>query len=239
MDRKKQIIRLINYTQTCMKEFANQIPDEQRKSTGQPDHWTAKDHLAHIAHWKSIFNHRLQKRDKLDKPVTDIDKENARVFEINKNKSWDDVIKMMDTADQDMCHQIRLISEEELNSTTIMPGLQERPLWRALVSDGCTHALSHLGQLYIEAGQPEKSLEMLEKIMEDLQSLDESHKWQGTIIYNLACGYATAGKSEKAIELLKESLQLNPELIGWSTHDPDFNSVREMEEYKNLYPNPV
>ncbi len=238
MDRKKQIIRLINYTQSCLREVIDRVPEDQRNLPGQPDHWSVKDHIAHISHWKSVFNHRLLKREKQDKPVTDIDKENAKIFELYKNKSWDDVIKMLEAADEDLCRQVRLLSEEELSSTDILPGINTRSLWQALMSDGCTHPLSHISQLYIEEGLPEKALELQEKIIEDMQSLDDSHKWQGTNIYNLACAYALAGEAGRAIELLTEALKLNPDLKDWSTHDPDFNCIRDLTGYKELYANP-
>jgi hypothetical protein len=118
MDRKKQILRLTNYTHSCMLELIENAPADQRE-TGEPLKWTVKDHLAHIAHWKCVFNRRLQKRDPHEKHVTDIDRENARIFDLHKNKTWEDVLKMMDAADDDLNHQVKLLSEEELNSTTI------------------------------------------------------------------------------------------------------------------------
>jgi tetratricopeptide (TPR) repeat protein len=239
MDRKKQILRLIHYTQTCIMEYADQIGEEDRLSTGRVDHWTAKDHLAHISHWKGVFNHRLEKREKQDKPVTDIDRENAKVFEHYRDKKWAEVIGMMEKADEDFSHQVKMLSEEEMNSSSVLPGIMERPLWQSLVGNGCTHALSHLGQLYVESGHPEKAVELQERILEDLQSLDESKKWRGTNIYNLACACAIAGQSNRAIVLLKEALHLHPELTEWSTHDPDFNGIRELDEYKQIYAVPV
>jgi tetratricopeptide (TPR) repeat protein len=235
MERKKHILRLISYTQACLLEFGNQVPDDQKTAVGLVDHWTARDHLAHIAHWKCVFNHRLQLREKAEKPATDIDKENAKVFERYKLKSWAEVIHLMEMADQDFLHQVRLISEEDLNSTTILPSLRERPLWQLLLSDGCTHPLSHIAQVYIEYGHPDKAVDIQNKIMEDLQSLDDSSKWHGTNIYNLACIHALAGKHDEAIRLLKESLSHYPDLAEWSRHDPDFNGIRDLEEYKALY----
>jgi tetratricopeptide (TPR) repeat protein len=99
----------------------------------------------------------------------------------------------------------------------------------------CTHPISHFCQLYVEAGKPEKALEIQEKIVDDLQSMDDSPKWRGTNIYNLACIYAIAGKPEKAIDHLKEALRLRTDLTDWSQHDPDFANFRELDDYKMLY----
>jgi tetratricopeptide (TPR) repeat protein len=235
MERKKQILRLANYTHSCMLELIDQTPPEQREAPGEPLTWTLKDHLAHIAHWKCVFNHRLQKRDPQEKHVTDIDKENARIFELHKNKTWTEVLKMMESADEDLNHQVKLLSEDELNSTTILNEISSRELWKSVLNDVCVHPISHYCQLYVEAGSPDKALAIHEKIFEDLQSMDDSSKWQATNIYNLACVYSIAGYPVKAIEQLKEALHRRPDLMDWSKNDPDLNNIRELEGYKQLY----
>ncbi len=236
MEHKKQILRLANYTHSCMLELIEQTTPAEREASGESDHWTVKDNLAHIAHWKGVFNRRLQKRDPNEKHVTDIDKENARIFELHKNKSWAEVLKMMDSADEDLNHQIKLLSEEELNSTTIIHEISTRELWKSVLSDVCIHPIGHFCQLYVEAGYPAQALSIQEKIFEDLQSMDDSPKWQGTNVYNLACIYSIAGEHLKAIEYLKQALSLRPDLTDWSSKDPDFANIRDLKEYKLLYP---
>jgi hypothetical protein len=43
------------------------------------------------------------------------------------------------------------------------------------------------------------------------------------------------GEKEKAIERLKQALDLNPELTEWSKEDPDLASIREEPECLALY----
>lgn len=236
MEHKKQILRLANYTHSCMLELIDQTTPAEREASGEPDHWTVKDHLAHIAHWKGVFNKRLQKRDPNEKHVTDIDKENARIFELHKNKTWAEVLKMMEIADEDLNHQVKLLSEEELTSTSIIHEISSRELWKSVLSDVCIHPIAHFCQLYVEAGYPARALAIQEKIFEDLQSMDDSPKWQGTNVYNLACIYSIAGEHLKAIEYLKHALSLRPDLTDWSSKDPDFANIRDLKEYKLLYP---
>lgn len=235
MDRKKQVLRLIHYTQNCVQEFTGTLSPADRERQGQVDHWSIKDHLAHLAHWKNIFNHRLQIRDTATQKITDVDKENARIFEMHRLKPWNEVWAMLIHADEELEHLIRMISEEDLVSTTLVPALSGRPLWQSVISDGVTHPICHLGYLYIDIGQPEAAVTIQERILEDLQSLDDSRHWRGNNIYNLACCYATSGLHDQAMQKLQESLQMNPDLREWSLHDTDLDSLRKREDYRSLY----
>lgn len=235
MDRKKQVLRLIHYTQNCVKELTDSLPPEELERQGLVDQWSVKDHLAHLAHWKTVFNNRLQKRDTSTQKITDVDKENARVFEMHGHKSWAEVWSMLTRADEELEHLIKMISEEDLASTDLVPALSHRPLWQSVISDGCTHPICHLGSIYIELGQAEKAVKIQEQILEDLQSLDDSKRWHGNNIYNLACCYATSGLLDRAMDKLKESLVMNPDLREWSQHDTDLNALRDREDYRALY----
>ncbi len=235
MDRKKTLIRLLNYSRACLQEFADSIPENEHNIPGDPDHWTAKDHLAHIAHWQANFNHRLANRENQPPQATDVDKENLKVFHLYKDKSWLEIRKLLDETFQEFSRDLRLLSEEDLQSSTLLPSISNRALWQSIIGLGIVHALSHLGMVYSERGDCKKTVEIEETILEDLQSLDESQKWRGTNIYNMACAYSLAGFYDKAIEGLKESLHLNPELTEWSTHDPDLAAIRGLPGFKNVY----
>ncbi len=235
MERKKTLIRLLNYSRACLQEFADSIPENEHNIAGDPDNWTAKDHLAHIAHWQANFNHRLATREKQPPMATDVDKENLKIFHQYKDKSWLEVRKLLDDTFQEFSRDLRLLSEEDLQSPTLLPSISNRALWQSVIGSGIIHALSHLGMVYSQRGDCLKTVEIEETILEDLQSLDESQKWRGTNIYNLACAYSLAGNHDKAIDGLKESLRLNPELTEWSTHDPDLAAIRGLPEYTNLY----
>ena len=239
MDRKKTLIRLLNYARACLQEFSDSIPESEHTLIGEPDHWTAKDHLAHIAYWQADFNHRLARRDKQTPQATDVDKENLKVFHLYRDKTWLEVRQLLDETFQGFSRDLRLLSEEDLQSMTLLPSISNRALWQSIIGNGIVHPLSHLGMVYSERGDRHKTIDIEETILEDLQSLDESSKWRSMNIYNLACAYSLAGYPDKAIEQLKEALQLNPELTDWSTHDPDLNPLHELVEYKKLYSIPA
>ena len=53
-------------------------------------------------------------------------------------------------------------------------------------------------------------------------------------LYNLACVAAKLGKDEEAIALLKQLIEINSDYKSTVAADPDFDSIRETDAYKNL-----
>ena len=59
--------------------------------------------------------------------------------------------------------------------------------------------------------------------------------WRNVARYNLACFYALTGQKDKALVELRESLQINLDLIEWSKHDSDLDSLRDDPAFRALY----
>jgi len=76
---------------------------------------------------------------------------------------------------------------------------------------------------------------MYEQSVQVANALDDSPEWRSIAIYNLACYYAIAGQKEKAVERLRQALELNPGLTEWSKEDPDFASIRQEPDYQAIY----
>lgn len=231
MEHKKQLIRLVNYTQTCLHELCDNVPLNQREQTGNSNRWAVKDHLAHVAHWQAHFNQRLAKREKASPPVKDVDQENARIFALYQSRPWGDVMQMLDHAWEELSKQLRLISEEELQASDILPSLSNRPLWQIINGQVCVHGLSHVGLIYAEMGNPGRAVEIQEKILEDLQSLDDSPRWRGNNIYNLSCACAIAGQVDRSLTLLAEALVVSPDLKQWAGEDPDLVLLHQNPQF--------
>lgn len=227
MDRKKQIISLTNYSLEIIHELLSQFSIEELEKAGFVDHWSIKDHMAHIAYWLDRFNHRLIKRDKNYKDITDVDKENARIWELYHATEWKVVHSKLEKAYMDIIQHLRLLSEDDLTAKDILYPPEDRPLWNSILSSTCMHTITHVGQIYNENGNFKKSVDIMDKIFEDLQSLDSTPRWRGTNIYNLACLHTLSGNHEKALELLRESFNLRPDLVEFSSKDTDLDLLRE------------
>ena len=227
MERKKQLIRLTNYSHEILQELIVSTPVEELVKFGQVDQWSFKDHMAHLAHWLDRFNHRLIKRDKNYKEIVDYEKENSRIWQLTHDIEWQVIHNNLEKSYMEVTQYLRSLSEEDLMATDMLYPPDKRPLWDAILSNTCAHTITHVGLIYNERGNFQKSVGLLEKIMDDLQEFDPSPKWRGTNIYNLACLNALAGNQTNALELLRESFSFNPALVEWAPKDPDLASLWE------------
>ena len=237
MELKSKLIELIEHASAEQALFAR-LSEDERTVRGEPDLWSPKDTIAHLAAWKTRLAENLAAAARGETPVRDEDYEavNAQVFELNRDRSWSEILEEATEASQRLIEQVEKRSEAELRGTETLPWQEDRPLWRLIVGNAYIHVMAmHLGPVLVECGEKEYATELQKEGAKLLSELDESQSWQGTVRYNLACHYALAGQSETAIEELREALALNPELTEWSKEDSDLASIREKADYKALY----
>ncbi len=238
MELKSKLIQLIEYTSKEEQALFARLSEDERAVRGEPDRWSPKDTIAHLAAWKTRLAENLAAAARGETPVRDEDYEavNAKVFELNRDRSWSEILDEAAEASRQLVEQVEKTSEAELRGTETLPWQGERSLWRVMVGTSIIHPLAmHLGPLLVERGEKEYATQLQEKAAKLLSELDESQSWQGTMRYNLACHYALAGETETALGKLREALELNPELTEWSKEDADLASLREEPGYKALY----
>jgi len=94
----------------------------------------------------------------------------------------------------------------------------------------------HLGESLNKNRFGEAAGRFQQQIIEKELRLGEGDDaYQGRILYNLACSQALDGKPAAAIENLRKSLRLNPELVAWSKEDSDLDALRALPEFQALY----
>ena len=238
MELKSRLIQLIEHTSQEEQALFARLSEDERAVRGEPDRWSPKDTIAHLAAWKTRLAEDLAAAARGETPARDEDFEvvNAKVFELNRDRSWSEILEEAAKARRQLVEQVEKTSEAELGGTETLPWQGDRPLWRLIVGTGTIHPLAmHLGPLLVERGEKEYATELQEEAARLLSELDENQSWQGTARYNLACHYALAGETETAIEKLREALELNPELTEWSKEDADLAAIREEPGYKALY----
>lgn len=235
MERKKQVIRLSNYSLEIIHDLVSNTPPENLEKTGLVDHWSIKDHMAHLAHWLTRFNRRFIERARNIKQITDGDKANAEVWESNKDVAWDKVLNKLEKAYSANIQHTRLLSEDDLVSTEMLFPPEERPLWNSIIGSTCIHTITHLSLIYNDQDKRDKSIEIFEKIFEDMQALDPTPRWRALNIYNLACLYSLSKNQPKAVDLLKESFSLRPDLRDLSQKDTDLDPIRKNPAFLALF----
>jgi len=234
MERKKLVIRLTNYALEAINNLVANSSEGDLQKNGEIDKWSIKDHIAHLGFWLEKYNHRLIKRDISYKPVIDLEKENERIWRINKDKEWPYLKSRLDKAYLDLSQHQRLLSEDDLTMTDVLYPPDNRPLWTSILDSTCMHTLFHLVQINTENGEPHKSVQLFQNIFEDLQSLSTDAHWRAMNIYYLACLHITAGDSEKSLALLKDSIQLDPGMKELAKEDKNWKPLFEDREFLRI-----
>jgi hypothetical protein len=125
----------------------------------------------------------------------------------------------------DLINRVRALPEDALHVERLPNGHAGGLVWRDIVGRGYLHPLTHIAQLCMRRGLPDRAVQLQETVLQSLAPLDESPEWQGLLIYDLACTCALAAHLDRARQGLAEALRLRPDLIEWSRQDPDIASI--------------
>jgi tetratricopeptide (TPR) repeat protein len=237
MDVKEKLLDLLRRGYEEEQAFVRRLSDAERSYRGTPEQWSAKDLVAHLHSWKTRTLQRLEALEHGETPpsFSDWDAENAAIYAAHHDRPWDDVLRESTQVYRDLVAKVQAFSEDELVDAQRFPTLNGQPLWRSFTGNGYSHPLAHLAEFYARHGQQDYATRLQETGAEMLAALDDSDSWRGTALYNLACYYAIVGQKDKAITQLGQALRLNPDLVEWSTQDPDFASIRDDAGYRALY----
>jgi tetratricopeptide (TPR) repeat protein len=237
MELKAKLANLLQRAHDEEQALVAKLTEDERSTPGSLERWSAKDIVAHLAEWKARTGQRLvaAARNELPPTVDDFDQVNAEIFEAHRHQPWADVLEKLHRAHEGLIERLRAIPEDDLVDPNRFPWQNGRPLWRDIAGNGYSHPMAHIAQFYVERGEREYATQNQETAAHLLGQLDDSPSWHGITLYNLACYYAISGQKEKAIDGLRQALQLNPDLTEWSQQDPDFVSIREEPAYQSLY----
>jgi tetratricopeptide (TPR) repeat protein len=198
-----------------------------------PNEWGAKDHVAHLAHWRRYAAQMLTTNRTGDAPpdAADIDVVNAEVYAANRGRSADDIKEDALVSYAELARAIDDSSDEDLLKGR--PG-RETVAWEVVPPNGHLHLGEHLGFWYLAHG--------------DVQAADEAQRWMLEVheaaftdprsrafgAYNLACYYAKQGRATDAIPQLRRSLELHPALKEWAGKDTDLDRIRQTPELRAI-----
>jgi len=237
IDVKERLLNLIKLAHNEEQALFTKLSSKERSAVGKLEQWSAKDLIAHLAVWKErmIQNIMATLRNK-NLPIDgDLDEINAKIFEVNKNSSWDETLAYAERACRSAIECVRAVPHEKLVDSNTLPWQEGRPLWRIIAGNSYIHPIAHLAEYYCKREDNHYATKLCEKAADLLTKLSDSPDWLGVVKYNLACCYALSGQQEKAIIRLRESLELNPDLTEWSKGDPDIASLRERPDYQSIY----
>jgi hypothetical protein len=237
---KARLIDLLQHVRADEQALIAELSDADRAAAGTLEHWSAKDLVAHITAWRRRLAERLEAALRGETPqfidTADLDEVNAATFEENSGRSWADVLAESERVFDRVVALLSQFTEGDLTDPNRYPWRKGDPLWWNVLGNSFFHPETHMIEHYRERNDIAGLERLSEGIAAAVQSkLGDSPRMRGLGLYNVACVYATTGKPEKALPLLREALPLHPRLFEWSKQDPDLDSLRDHPEYQALY----
>ena len=90
-----------------------------------------------------------------------------------------------------------------------------------------THLYKDIATNYMQLKDYDNTIKYFSKAIDVNPSDNNSY-------YNLACAYSILHKESEAILNLRKAIELNSSLKNNAREDPDFNNIKDTEEFKNL-----
>lgn len=230
---KSELLDLLQLARNEEQNVLKGLSEADRNEAGMPQHWSIKDNIAHLVFWRQYTTNRLAGVSQDEAPLNpeEVERRNQQWFEEQRYRSWSEVLLDDESSHEKLIEQVQKLSDDDLLSTSLFAWQRGRLLLTSILVNGYWHIQEHLAHFYFDRGNAAKAVSMAENLTYALN--DKLKPWDGTAtargdtLYNLACFYAKTNHLDEALPILKESLQLNPELIEWSRQDSDLVLLRE------------
>lgn len=231
---KETLVDLLQGARADQQALIDELTEAEGDVIGRREHWSFKNILSHIAAWVQHCADGLAaaQRGEEQQLSDDIDRINADIFDATHDRTWPQVLADVERAYNDLIARIHEMSDDDLTDPDRFAWRHGRSWARSIVGNTYWHPESHLALFRVERGELARANQMQVAVTEALLALPE---WRNVARYNLACFYALTGQKDKALVELRESLQMNPDLIEWSKRDSDLDSLRDDPAFQALY----
>ncbi len=236
MTDKSALVAIIDEAFQEFKQLNKVLPPEVLHQKGTLTKWAPRDDVIHCAFYIQQFADRLKwPRDHARADGSDYLKVNDEIWEKHQTESWEEALDFLEKASQAVIEGLEPLSEGELNSNETFTWLGEQPPAQYIVGLIYVHGMMHIQYTLVREGLIDAAIESADKVYRISEKMDSSEVGRGRNLYNRACSYALAGRTDEAIIMVKEALKLAPNLLEWSKQDTDLDSLRDKPEFKALY----
>jgi tetratricopeptide (TPR) repeat protein len=229
-DLKKHLLETLIASEDREQELAH-LCDDLRPD---PEQWTAKDHVAHLAHWRRYAAQFLSSVRTGGPPpdAEDVDRVNAGVHDANRERLAEDVKEDARITYAQLARAIEDCSDEELMRPR--PGREQDAAWEVVPGNCHLHVGEHLAfwhEAHGDVGAADRAQEWTLEISEAAFSEPRSRAFGQ---YNLGCYYARQGRAAEALPYIKRSFELHPDLKEWARTDKDLDPIRDQPELRAI-----
>src|SRR5215831_4865111 len=156
------LLDLLRQAHTSQNAFFQQAPEVERLQSGTADHWSAKDHVAHLTFWRQRLALRLQAiLQRAPQPdALDFEQLNPLIFAEHRARPWSAILPESDQAYTDLIALTAQLSEDDLTAWGRFDWMEEGwPLYIAFMGNCYEHTQLHLAQYLLDRHEPERALQ--------------------------------------------------------------------------------
>jgi tetratricopeptide (TPR) repeat protein len=199
-----------------------------------PNEWGAKDHVAHLAHWRRHAAQVLNAIRTGNTPpdTADIDSLNAAVHSANKGRSADDIKEDALASYAELARAIDDCAEEDLLKAR--PGRETMAAWEVVAPNGHLHLGDHLGMWHQANGDEVAADQAQQWMLEVNEAAFTDPRSRALGEYYLACYYARQGRATDAMPYIKRSVELHPAFKELARKDTDLDRIRQEPELRAI-----
>ncbi|GLV58637.1 hypothetical protein KDH_54670 [Dictyobacter sp. S3.2.2.5] len=222
---KPLLLDLLSQAQDRQNAFFQQLPSAELEIIGEPDYWSAKDHVAHLTFWRRRLVARVQAilHGETPPPSGDFERINTIVFTENRYRTWPDILAESDQVYAELITLTERLTEEDLTAFNRFDWIgQGLPLYLLYMGSCYEHTQIHLGYYLTERHNAQRAREIHEEWTGSVINREEApDALKGNLLYNLACFYATHSYMEEARATLQQGVALDPQNEEFARTDPD------------------
>jgi hypothetical protein len=230
-DIRRRLLETLSASQDRERELERLCDDTPSPDPGQ---WTAKDHLAHLAHWRRHAAQVLEAVHGGGSPSSadDVEAVNAEVYAATRGQAAAEVKEAARASYAELAAAIDDCSEDELMAPR--PGRPDDATWEVVPPNGHFHLGEHLGFWHEAHGDKLAAEEAQLWTLKVLRAAFTEPRSLAFGEYNVGCYYARNGRRSEAMPHLRRSFELHPDLKDWARTDKDLDPIREEPEVRAL-----
>lgn len=204
---------------------------EARRSETAPKGWPAALTMFHLGMWRERMRDALTAVSE----GRDYQRFPANVDEFNDRELAHGIgIPLIDAADRADHLMGELIEAYEKIGERPFEWSISKTTTEAVLRNSYTHPRRHMFDYYVENGMPDRGRALFTDAVTDMRTAGAPPLVMGTVIYNLACVRAQEGRSDDALELLREAITLRPGIKQDAPGDSDFGELRQDPRFQEL-----
>jgi len=220
---RDDLVTMLTTTRAAERALFARFDPTVRDTPPAPGEWSPKDVQAHLSGWKARQVQRYRAARNGQGPDTpdarEIDEVNAEMHEARAGWPWEDVVAEADQVSEE------LVAEVQAADPAVLVGPDS--LLGSTFGNGASHALEHLPKLAHLVGDESEVDALADELARLAASGSIPERDAATLVYNLACFQALAGRLDAARKLLPGAFRLRPDLLEWGLEDGDLAALHD------------